>query len=71
MIVIDRFEGNIAVCENRQTKEIINIERSKLPENVREGDVIIFSNNKYSIDYQERNKIEERIKSKVENLFED
>lgn len=71
MIVVDRFEVNFAVCEDRQTKEIINIEISKLPENVKEGDIIIISNDEYVIDYEERNRIEERIKNKVQNLFEE
>lgn len=71
MIVVDRFEGNIAVCENRQTGEIINIEKSELPGNVKEGDILIKSNNQYTIDYEEKNKIEERINNKVQSLFEE
>ena len=71
MIVVDRFEENIAVCENRETGEIINIHKSELPEDVKEGDILVKQNNKYIIDYQEKSKIEERIKSKIQNLFED
>ena len=35
--VIDRFEGDLAVCENSQTREMINIPKEDLPMNVQEG----------------------------------
>ena len=68
---VDRFEHNYAVCENRDTGEIINIDISKLPENIREGDILIYKDNNYSIDENERKNIEERINEKVKNIFED
>ena len=40
ILVVDRIEENIAVCEDRETRVMFNIELSKLPENVKEGDVI-------------------------------
>ena len=36
ILVIDRFEENFAVCEDRNNKKIVNIEISKLPEQVKE-----------------------------------
>lgn len=71
VLVVDRFEGNIAVCEDRDTEEITNIDKSELPEDIREGDVLKFNNNKYEIDEEMRKEIEERIKSKIRNLFEE
>lgn len=68
---VDRFEHNYAVCENRDTGEMINIDISKLPENIREGDILIYKDNNYSIDENERKNIEERINEKVKNIFED
>lgn len=70
-LVIDRFEGDFAVCENRQTLEIENIEKSKLPENIKEGDIIKSKNNQYELDEQSKSEIEERIKNKMKNLFND
>ncbi|NLZ52612.1 MAG: DUF3006 domain-containing protein [Thermoanaerobacteraceae bacterium] len=55
-LIIDRFEGGFAVCE-AENKDIVNIERSKLPREAREGDVIIQTSEGYMID---RNKTEER-----------
>ena len=68
---VDRFEQNYVVCENRDTGEMINIDISKLPENIREGDILIYKDNNYSIDENERKNIEERINEKVKNIFED
>lgn len=71
ILVIDRFEGNIAVCEDRETEEMINVEISKLPENIQEGDILRYINNKYEIDEEERAKVEDRINDKLKNLFND
>ena len=70
-LVIDRFEGDLAVCENRETGEMMNIEISKLPENIEEGDVLKLENNQYKKDEEERKKIEERISNKLQDLFEE
>ncbi|MCM1506511.1 MAG: DUF3006 domain-containing protein [Ruminococcus flavefaciens] len=48
MIVIDRFENNIAVLETEIG--ITEIERSQLPENAREGDVLTENNGVWSVD---------------------
>ncbi len=68
---IDRFEGNLAVCEDRNTREMLNIEKDNLPENVQEGDVLKYKNGKYILDEEIKKEIEERIKNKLINLFED
>lgn len=49
----------------------MNIEKEKLPENVEETDVLRFKDGKYEIDYDEKRKIQERISSKLESLFEE
>lgn len=71
ILVIDRFESNFAVCENRKTGEMVNIEKQKLPGNISEGDVLKIIDNEYIIDEQARKEIEERIKRKVSNIFEE
>lgn len=40
MIIIDRFEGDLAVLETDDG--MINVERSLLPENAAEGDVLTY-----------------------------
>lgn len=69
--VIDRFEGNYAVCENRETQEMKNINIYELPENIKEGDVLKYENGKYILDIDLKQTIEERIKEKTQNIFED
>lgn len=71
ILVVDRFEGDFAVCEDRENCKIMNILKSELPNNVIEGDVLRFQNNQYKIDESEKRNIEDRIKQKLENLFEE
>ena len=71
ILVVDRFEEDFAVCEDRSSKKIKNIEISKLPEQVKEGDILRFKNNKYEIDEEKRKEIEKRINDKMKNLFND
>lgn len=66
---VDRFEGNFAVCENRQTGEFINIPLANLPENVQEGSILKFENGKYILDIEATQKEREEIKNLVDNLF--
>lgn len=48
MMIIDRFEGDMAVIECDDG--IFDISRNLLPENVVEGDVIISDGTTYSVD---------------------
>ena len=68
-LVIDRFEDGYAVCEDRKTKEMHNIEISNLPENVKEGSVLKFENGKYVIDEEKQKEISDRIKNKMDDLW--
>ncbi|MBR2588389.1 MAG: DUF3006 domain-containing protein [Bacilli bacterium] len=70
ILVIDRFEGDLAVCEDRETRKMLNIEVCKLPENVQEGDVIRYKNGEYKLDEEAKHEIEERIRNKLKDLFE-
>lgn len=57
--IIDRIEDNIAILENQETKEMIDIDINELPANIKEGNVLIYENKKYYIDVnleQERKK---------------
>lgn len=48
--VVDRIEGKIVVCNNMVTGEDININKSILPIEVKEGDVIVKIEDKFNID---------------------
>lgn len=66
---IDRFEGEFAICENKQTNEMINIKRDLLPINCKEGDIIKLVNGIYILDKKETQNIQSEIKDMVNNLF--
>jgi len=67
--VIDRFEGNFAVCENYDTEEFVNIDKSKLPSNSKEGDFLLFENNEYIIDVKKTDERKKYIENKLKSVF--
>ncbi|MCI8965835.1 MAG: DUF3006 domain-containing protein [Clostridia bacterium] len=77
MYIIDRFEGDFAVCENYNIDEdsdikIENIKKELIPEDAKEGDIIVVNNdNQIYIDYQQtkirKQKIEELRKRLTKN----
>ena len=67
---IDRFEENMAVLEDRKTGRMKNIEKEKMPENTKEGDIIKCINGKYFLDKEKTEKVEYEIEEKYKNLWE-
>lgn len=67
--VIDRIENEYAVCENRNTGEMVNIKLENLPNNVKEGNYIIFKEGKYYISEKDEQDIKTRIEDKMNNLW--
>ena len=45
------------------------IEISKLPKDIKEGAVLKYENGEYKIDIEEQKNIEERIKEKMRNIW--
>ena len=68
-ITIDRFENDIAVCENRETKEIVNIKLEKLPEGAKEGSILTFKEGKFILNQEKEREVSKRIKEKMDNLW--
>ena len=48
-LIIDRFEGNFAVCE-KEDRTMINIEKNKIPTESKAGDVLSVTENEIVID---------------------
>lgn len=67
---LDRFEGNFAICENRQTAEFTNISKDELPDELKEGDIFKEINGKYFIDKSKTEEISKRIENKMNNLWQ-
>ncbi|WP_374048761.1 DUF3006 domain-containing protein [uncultured Clostridium sp.] len=69
-LIIDRFEGEFAVCENEEGK-MINISRNKLPKEAKEGDVIIIEKEKVYIDVEETERLKREIEELVKDIWEE
>ena len=68
-LIIDRFEGDFAVCEN-ENRKMINIEKSKLPKEAKEGSALIINGDKIEIDHIETENRRKRIKEMMDSLWE-
>ena len=64
-LIIDRFEGDFAVCET-ESLDFVNIPKKALPENAVEGDVITVK-----IDGDETHERKKRIDGLMNSLFTD
>jgi RNase P/RNase MRP subunit p29 len=67
-VVVDRFEGNYAVCE-KEDGNMINIETATLPLKVKEGDVLSISGECISVDIEETVKRKKRIEKLTKDLW--
>jgi pyruvate kinase len=65
-VVIDRFEGEYAVCE-KENREMIDVKRDSLPKEAKEGDVLNILDRSISVDVEET----EKRKKEIEDLTKD
>lgn len=68
-VIIDRFEGDFAVCE-KTNREMIDIHKEKLPSNAKEGDVLTISGGTITINPEKRKAREERIQKLMNDLWD-
>jgi len=66
MIIIDRFEGDFAVLET--DSGMIETDRTKIPENAAEGDVLIMENGVYIVDVKGTEMRRESIRNTFKRL---
>ncbi|MCD8025600.1 MAG: DUF3006 domain-containing protein [Clostridiales bacterium] len=66
---LDRIEGARAVleCENG---ECVSLDITSLPQNIKEGDVLVFEEGSYFLDKLETERRKEKIKNMMSALFE-
>ncbi len=67
--MIDRLEEGIAVCEN-ELKKLISIPKDKLPEGLREGDVLEEQEGVFSRNDEETARRRSEMRKKLMDLFE-
>lgn len=68
-ITVDRFEGNFAVCE-KDDRTMVDIEKSKLPEGVKEGDILIVEGDSIIVDKEATKERKKRIGKLMDDLWE-
>jgi hypothetical protein len=69
-LIIDRFEGNYAVCETENMK-MINVLKDLIPPSSKEGDVLLFAGTKYTIDIKATNVRKEKIEKLMDDVWKD
>lgn len=69
MLIIDRLEGDIAVIETDEDI-FMEIPRKDLPQNAKEGDIIIKVDDEYLVDYESTKKRRQRIIEMQNSLWE-
>lgn len=65
---VDRIEENIVILEEITSKEKKEIPLEELPQNIKEGTIIHYENNKYILDKKEETKRRSSIKAKFAML---
>ena len=66
--IIDRIEGNIAVCED-ENGNFVEIDILSLPDNIKEGDCVKFENSKFILDEKYAEERRKNIRKKMNNLW--
>lgn len=67
--IVDRFEGNFAVCEEITTQNMFNIPKFKLENNIKSGDVIHLENNLYVLNKELTTLNYENSKKMLDGLY--
>lgn len=67
---LDRIEGSKAVleCENGES---VTLDKTALPKNIREGDVLFFEAGSCYLDAEETERRRQKIRKQMETLFEE
>ncbi|WP_020155819.1 DUF3006 domain-containing protein [Caldibacillus debilis] len=68
--IIDHFEEKFAVCEDPEGR-LVDIERSKIPKEAKEGDVLICKNGRFAVDKKQTEKLRREIERLMEEVWED
>lgn len=67
-VVIDRFEGDYAVCE-KENREMIDIKRDQIPKEAKENDVLDIQGDKIAVDVEETEKRKREIEELTKDLW--
>ena len=65
---VERIEENVALCEDDLGKTV-KLKLDELPENIREGDIIVRTENSYTIDSDETSVRRKKMAEMQKKLF--
>lgn len=66
---IDRFEGNVAVCNDISTGKNIEIDKNSIPKEAKEGDIIEKSENSFILNKKLTENRYKHISERMDKLF--
>ncbi len=69
MYTVESIINDIVKLEDRNTKKIIEINKSLLPNNIKEQDILDLVNDKYIINEEETKRIKKNIRNRFNNLI--
>jgi hypothetical protein len=67
-VIIDRFEGDFAVCE-KSDRTMLNIKKDRLPAGVKEGDTLAIEGDNLQVDHSRRTRKKKEIEEWMRNLW--
>ena len=68
-VIIDRFEGNLAVCE-KEDGTFMDISSASLPTGAKAGDVLVIAGEQITIDSQGTQDRKNKINKLMEDMWE-
>ena len=69
MFTVEKIEDNLVILEDRNKNTFFNIDKSMLPNNIKEGDILDLLDDKYIINEDSTKKIKEDIRNKFNSLM--
>ncbi|MDR1620401.1 MAG: DUF3006 domain-containing protein [Clostridiales bacterium] len=68
-MIIDRFEGNTAICEVTEA-HFIHVDRGLLPAGAKEGDALTIIEGRFAVDQAQTARQRARARGKMDRLFQ-
>lgn len=69
MYTVEKIEGNIVTLEDRTNNVFLEIKKDKLPNSIKEGDILDLVDGKYIKNEESTKKIKEDIRNKFNSLM--
>ena len=70
MLIIDRFEGEYAVCQDADTEKYTDVLIEFLPDDVKEGDCLNLVDGEYTVDIEETERLRQENLDLLSQLFD-